>query len=120
MNSREWLERLWADGQMPIRRAPQFDRVPHGTVPNWNRVEGMLLGLAIGDALGNTSEGLSTQQRSELVGEVRDYRPTPLARSHPRMASSRQEAASWHCDRRPWTCWPRRRFLRRTGSTTSA
>ena len=75
MTNREWLERLWADGQMPIRRAPLFGRKPHGVVADWERVEGMLLGLAIGDALGNTSEGLSPRQRTEFVGEVRDYRP---------------------------------------------
>ncbi len=75
MTNREWLERLWADGQMPIRRAPLFGRMPRGAVTDWGRVEGMLLGLAIGDALGNTSEGLSPRQRTEFVGEVRDYRP---------------------------------------------
>ena len=36
----------------------------------------MLLGLAIGDALGNTSESLTAAQRAEAqYGEIRDYLP---------------------------------------------
>jgi ADP-ribosylglycohydrolase len=35
----------------------------------------MLLGLAIGDALGNTSESLSAADREAQFGEIRDYLP---------------------------------------------
>jgi ADP-ribosylglycohydrolase len=35
----------------------------------------MLLGLAIGDALGNTSEGLTARDRDARYGEIRDYLP---------------------------------------------
>jgi ADP-ribosylglycohydrolase len=38
-----------------------------------DRVRGMLLGLAIGDALGNTSEGLSAVDRMDRYGEIHDY-----------------------------------------------
>ncbi|MBM3490209.1 MAG: ADP-ribosylglycohydrolase family protein [Alphaproteobacteria bacterium] len=38
-----------------------------------DRVRGMLLGLAIGDALGNTSEGQTPQDRRERYGEIRHY-----------------------------------------------
>ena len=41
----------------------------------WDRVEGMLLGLAIGDSLGNTSESLNPDERRARFGEVRDYLP---------------------------------------------
>lgn len=41
----------------------------------WPRLEGMLLGLAIGDALGNTSESMGWQRRRQLHGEIRDYLP---------------------------------------------
>jgi ADP-ribosylglycohydrolase len=44
-----------------------------------DRVRGMLLGLAIGDALGNTSEGLSAAERGARHGEIRDYLPNPHA-----------------------------------------
>jgi ADP-ribosylglycohydrolase len=43
-----------------------------GPVPP-DRIRGMMLGLAIGDALGNTSEGLRPADRTELCGEIRDY-----------------------------------------------
>jgi ADP-ribosyl-[dinitrogen reductase] hydrolase len=42
------------------------------TVP-WDRIEGMMLGLAIGDGLGKGSEGMIPEQRGATFGEVRDY-----------------------------------------------
>ncbi len=39
------------------------------------RVSGMLLGLAIGDALGNTTESMNPRERRKEVGEIRDYLP---------------------------------------------
>ncbi|MGB5179646.1 MAG: ADP-ribosylglycohydrolase family protein, partial [Gammaproteobacteria bacterium] len=36
---------------------------------------GMMLGLAIGDSLGNTSEGMSPSARRAAHGEIRDYLP---------------------------------------------
>lgn len=44
-----------------------------------DRVAGMLYGLAIGDALGNTTEGMSPAKRQGLHGEVRDYLPNSAA-----------------------------------------
>lgn len=41
----------------------------------FEKVEGMLLGIAIGDALGATSEGLSPPERRRLYGEIRHYVP---------------------------------------------
>lgn len=38
-----------------------------------DRIAGPLLGLAIGDALGNTSEAMNPKERRERFGEVRDY-----------------------------------------------
>ena len=43
------------------------------------RVRGMLLGLAIGDALGNTTESMNPSSRRVLHGEVRDYLPNRCA-----------------------------------------
>lgn len=39
----------------------------------YEQVEGMLLGIAIGDALGATSEGLTPSERHRLYGEIVDY-----------------------------------------------
>lgn len=48
---------------------------PTSSAPSWDRVEGMLLGLAIGDALGNTTEGRLPHVRRNDHGEIRDYLP---------------------------------------------
>ena len=49
----------------------------------FNKVEGMLLGLAIGDALGNTTEGMLPAARRQRFGEVKDYLPNPYAGGQP-------------------------------------
>jgi ADP-ribosyl-[dinitrogen reductase] hydrolase len=49
----------------------------------WDRIEGMLLGLAIGDALGNTTEGLTPARRRAQHGEIRDYLPNRHAGLRP-------------------------------------
>lgn len=74
------LERLWEQGAIELERAPLFETAPSGSV-DFDRVEGMLLGLAIGNALGQTSEGLLPEERRERFGEVRDYLPNPRARN---------------------------------------
>ncbi len=45
----------------------------------WSRIEGMLLGLAIGDSLGNRSESMLPRERRQAYGEIRDYLPNPYA-----------------------------------------
>jgi len=44
-----------------------------------DKVEGMLLGLAIGDSLGNTSESLLPQQRKDRFGCINSYLPNRYA-----------------------------------------
>ena len=71
------LRQLLAEGGIDLRRGELFDRPPAPLPPSlsWDRVEGMLLGLAIGDALGNTTESMRPADRGERYGEVRDYIP---------------------------------------------
>lgn len=57
---RDWRESL---GVLPAKSATR------------DRIEGMLLGLAIGDALGNTTEGQLHGQRRQKYGEIRQYVP---------------------------------------------
>lgn len=55
--------------------APRL-RVGPGPMPEglaWDRVEGMLLGLAIGDALGNGTESMTPAGRRARFGEIRGY-----------------------------------------------
>lgn len=47
--------------------------------PCAGRFEGMLLGLAVGDALGNTSESLNPPERAARFGLVTDYLPHRFA-----------------------------------------
>lgn len=80
-HNRELLERLWNDGGIEIERAPLFDSDPPTGRIDFDRVEGMLLGLAIGNALAETSEGLLPEERRARFGEIRDYPPNPRARN---------------------------------------
>jgi len=50
---------------------------------SFDRVEGMLLGLAIGDALGNPTEGISPRRRRVRYGEIDDYLPNWYADDQP-------------------------------------
>jgi len=67
--------RLRASAQ-GLRALPDL---PVRAAPDWDRVEGMLLGLAIGDALGNTTEGRLPHVRRAEHGEIRDYLPNRRA-----------------------------------------
>lgn len=72
--NRETLVRLFDEGRIDLARAPFLDEAPApAEAPAWDRVEGMLLGLAIGDALGNPVEGTLPSSRRARFGEIRDY-----------------------------------------------
>ncbi|HEY8470802.1 MAG TPA: ADP-ribosylglycohydrolase family protein [Longimicrobiales bacterium] len=82
------LRRLLAERRIALEPAPLLDASPRTpAAPRErlrDRVEGMLLGLAIGDALGNTTEGQHPRARREAHGgEIRDYRPNPRAGGRP-------------------------------------
>ena len=74
-DNQQTLQWLFDSGRIDLRRGPIFDLDP-GPMPasfDFDRVEGMMLGLAIGDSLGNTSEGMNPQERHARWGEIRDY-----------------------------------------------
>jgi ADP-ribosylglycohydrolase len=58
--------------------APELDNAPAR-----DRIEGMLLGVAIGDSLGNTSEGMLPASRRSRYGEIRDYQRNRRADTAP-------------------------------------
>ena len=57
----------------------EVDAVPQPPGPSNDRLRGMLLGVAIGDSLGNTTESINPSQRRERHGEITDYLPNRWA-----------------------------------------
>ncbi|MEY2920971.1 MAG: hypothetical protein RL261_2276 [Pseudomonadota bacterium] len=75
--------RVIAEGFLPARSALlQGPREAVSGPIAADRIRGMLLGLAIGDALGNTSENLSALERHAQYGEIRDYLPNSRSAGH--------------------------------------
>jgi ADP-ribosylglycohydrolase len=75
------IDGLLHDGRIAVRRSALFD-APPSPLPagfDFDRVEGMLLGLAVGDSLGNTSESQAPADRRTRYGEIRDYLPNYYA-----------------------------------------
>lgn len=85
VSNRELLKSLFKAGRLRIDRGPIFDRTPepHGRRIEFDRIEGMLLGLAIGDALGRPTEGLLPAERQRRFGEIRHYLPLPGSTGEP-------------------------------------
>ena len=77
-DSRTTLESLFRAGDIPIRRA-EFLATDPSPLPasfDFDRIEGMMLGLAIGDSLGLPTEGMTPSERRRGYGEIRDYHYT--------------------------------------------
>jgi len=66
-------------GVMRLHDAGVLQHAPSPLPPDFDfqKVEGMLLGLAIGDALGAPTEGQLPDARHGTYGEIRDYLPAP-------------------------------------------
>ena len=62
------LEELFGTGEIALRRSSLFDESPE-LLPHtfsFDRIDGMMLGLAIGDAMGITTESF------QLLGQARE------------------------------------------------
>jgi ADP-ribosyl-[dinitrogen reductase] hydrolase len=73
----ELLDRLFAGHSIRLNRGILFEQAP-SPLPaafDWDRIEGVMLGLAIGDSLGDPSEATLPARRYKFYGEVRDYLP---------------------------------------------
>jgi ADP-ribosylglycohydrolase len=78
LDTRSVLAQLFERGQIRLEGRPEIlDREPAPLPDNFafDRVAGMLLGLAIGDALGNTSESRVPAERAREHGEITTYLP---------------------------------------------
>jgi len=72
------LEKLVLSSQINMVWPPGLMATPPHQAPtsiDESRIRGMLVGLAIGDSLGNTTEGLLPRERWTTYGEIRDYLP---------------------------------------------
>lgn len=72
------VQELWRAGKLRIAAPPTLV-APSGGRPPMDRVRGALVGLAMGDSLGNTSESMSPSTRTASHGEIRDYLPNRFA-----------------------------------------
>jgi len=91
------LEKLFENNKIDLKRGDLFDTQPE-PVPrefDFNRIEGMMLGLAIGDALGRTTEGWLPHQRRAKYGEIRDYLPTHHTNAPIGIPSDDTQLAFW-------------------------
>ena len=74
------LDRLMYSGRIQVLPGDAFHLAPWAvTRPEPDRWRGMFVGLAVGDALGNTSEALWPEQRRERFGEIVGYLPNQRA-----------------------------------------
>jgi ADP-ribosyl-[dinitrogen reductase] hydrolase len=80
-DNQDILEKLLENQSIKIQRGPIFDTGPDSMPSDFDfdRFEGMMLGLAVGDSLGNTTEGMLPKQRYRNFGEIRDYLPNRYA-----------------------------------------
>ncbi|MBN1848322.1 MAG: ADP-ribosylglycohydrolase family protein [Deltaproteobacteria bacterium] len=96
-NSREILEVLFKDEKIDLKRGDLFDTSPNPMPDNFDfsRVEGMMLGLAIGDSLGRPTEGMLPENRRSRFGEIRDYLPSSYADGPIGVPSDDTQLAFW-------------------------
>lgn len=92
MDSIQWLDRLFAEERIALRRGPLLSTTPERIAPSADRIAGMLLGLAIGDALENTTEGLPPSARAAWAALSRSchhhiYELPPTAEELARLAA---------------------------------
>ncbi len=85
-SSLDWLELLFSEGRIDLCPSQLLLLPPASiatgvskAVPSADRVMGMLVGLAVGDSLGNTCESMTPYSRRTTYGEVRSYLPNKHA-----------------------------------------
>ena len=97
-SNRALFDKLMSEGRLTMTRTPLFETAPraHDRPVDPDRVEGLMLGLAIGDALGNTSESMLPGARARTHGEIRDYLPNRNAGGRPiGLPSDDTQMAAW-------------------------
>jgi len=62
---------------------------------SFDKVEGMILGVAVGDGLGITSEGMMPHSRSKAYGEITDYLPNKYVNEKRGFPSDDTQMTAW-------------------------
>src|SRR5690348_13918327 len=75
-DNRHELRELVERGEVDLAPSSLLWESVDPTIVDFARIEGMLLGVAIGDALGNPTEGMLPGVRKTRYGELRDFLPT--------------------------------------------
>ena len=80
-NAAEFVRSLCQSGAVRLDWSDWLEAPParYDRTIDCERAEGMMLGLAIGDALGNTSESMLPDRRRSVHGIIRDYLPNRYA-----------------------------------------
>ncbi len=74
MNNKTTFEELFKAGKINIKNSELFNTpVKSKEKIDFGRIEGMILGAAVGDGLGNTSESMQPADRRIKHGEIIDY-----------------------------------------------
>jgi ADP-ribosyl-[dinitrogen reductase] hydrolase len=96
----EVLDQLFREHTIRLTRGALLDRdlAPKPRTFDVDRVRGMMLGLAIGDALGEWSESISPPDRRAKYGEIRDYRSDPRSGLRVGYPSDDSQLAFWTLD----------------------
>ncbi len=78
IDNRSLLQECIDLGVIHLDHPQALQRTPPPLPPDFDfqKIEGMLLGLAIGDALGTPTEGMTPARRRSLYGDIRDFLPT--------------------------------------------
>ncbi|MDD5701760.1 MAG: ADP-ribosylglycohydrolase family protein [Dehalococcoidales bacterium] len=85
IDNTQTFNNLMAQGKIRVHDDYLLHTNPGPLSPDFNfdKVEGMLLGAAIGDSLGAASESLTPSERRKRHGEIKDYIPYKRSKNKP-------------------------------------
>lgn len=100
MSNETIFEELLLDKKIDIRDSVLFDTpVKCKEEVNFDKIEGMMLGLAVGDSLGNTTESMMPQDRLKKHSIVTDYLLNKYGRAKKGFPSDDTQMTAWTLDR---------------------
>ena len=97
VGNRGLFDDLFERGMIQVEKGALFSTSP-GPVPidfDFDRVEGMMLGIAVGDSLGITTEGMLPAKRQDLFGDIRNYLPNRYVNKPIGFPSDDTQLAYW-------------------------